>query len=243
MRVYPSVLRLVGAACLAAFVTALSPGAASAQPVKTATEANTLLETLCHKWGAEAKKAAEGTAAQRSAAVAQASTETEINLKPYNFAPEVTDSDLASATSKFRTCLDKEGRDALGPGTSVTVSLNPHIKNAKQPRVLDATITAIPGPKVATAVANKSLGKEWGEACLRQGSESCCAASAARACKGAAECQPGVRMCVTMVKCNATLNDCKKREMATDKTCSGDKCKACTATYKTCHDSASTATY
>jgi hypothetical protein len=239
MRPFPALIRITLAACLAA----IAFDAATAQQVKTAADAASQLDKLCNNWGAAAKKAADGSAAQRTAAVDQASANLKVALEPIQFAPEVTDSEIASAVSKFRSCLDRAGRDAFGEGTSVTVSLNPHIKNARQPRTLDASIQAIPGPKVAVVVANKSLGKEWGEACLRQGSEACCSASATRECKDASLCNAGVKMCVTMVKCDAKLNECKKREMTTDKSCDGSKCKACTSDYKTCHDNAVSASY
>jgi len=95
---------------------------------------------------------------------------------------------------------------------------------------------------VVTVVANKSLGKQWGDKCLAQGSMPCCRASAQHDCKSMKLCGLAIRMCETMVTCDQTLNACKRRTMDDPKNkdphCDGAACRQCTADYKKCHDTA-----
>jgi hypothetical protein len=143
MTLIPALTRMTLAAALAALIC----DAASAQSMKSANDASTFLDRQCREWSATAKRGAGGSEAQRAAAANQASIDAKVAIEVVDFAPEVSDSDIASAVSKFRSCLDRAGKDAFGDGTLVTISFNPRIKNAKLPRTLDGEIKASPGPK------------------------------------------------------------------------------------------------
>jgi hypothetical protein len=106
-------------------------------------------------------------------------------------------------------------------------------------------------PATAQSQLAKEMGKKWGDKCIPTGhSVSCCTTErgAETACKGLEKepagspvvrnCDDGVKICETMVRCDHALNDCKKAAMATDSHCDGAVCKKCTSDYKTCHDNA-----
>jgi hypothetical protein len=234
---------------LAAFLIIASVCIAQAQSgTKTVADYVSTVEGYCRDWGNALKPAAQLPAgAQRTDAIGKANLDAEVKLKLITVPATFTDADIATIVGKFRTCFDKEGRNAFGGGTTVSVALNPRAKSGQQPRAFDATVQVFPGIGTAqaapsagaiTLAANQSLGKEWGNVCLSKGSMSCCKESATRECKSVSDCRVGIKMCETMVTCNSALNDCKKKEMATDKSCDGAKCKACTSNYKTCHDAA-----
>ena len=234
---------------LAAFLVITSACIAQAQPVTTTVaDYVSVVEGHCRDWGNAVKPAAKMPAgAQRTDTIAKANLDAEVKLKLITVPGTFSDGDIATIVARFRTCFEREGRNAFGSGTTVTVALNPKSKSGQQPRAFDATVQVIPGPGTAqaapsagatTLAANQSLGKGWGDVCLSKGSMSCCKESATRECKSVDDCKLGIKMCETMVTCNSALNECKKKEMATDKSCDGAKCKACTSNYKTCHDTA-----
>jgi hypothetical protein len=126
--------------------------AALAQQMKSTADANAYLDRQCREWSVIAKKGANGSDADRTAAANQASLSVKVAIEVVQFAPAVSDADIASSVSRFRTCLDKAGVDVFGAGSTVTVSFNPRMKNAKLPRTLDAEIKAYPAAKKAAAV-------------------------------------------------------------------------------------------
>jgi hypothetical protein len=106
------------------------------------------------------------------------------------------------------------------------------------------------GAITSPLAAAKPWGEEWGDYCLQNATSTsvyrqgqCCQAQhdKHRVCsvdKNQAACKQGMFVCRQMISCNHTLDECKKREMTTDKDCSHEKCKQCTASYKECHDKA-----
>jgi hypothetical protein len=106
------------------------------------------------------------------------------------------------------------------------------------------------GATASSPAAAKEWGEEWGDWCLQNATstsitrlDQCCRDQhdGHRVCSAdpkQAPCVQGLYVCRHMMGCDVTLNECKKREMETDKDCSQEKCKQCTADYKTCHDDA-----
>jgi hypothetical protein len=106
------------------------------------------------------------------------------------------------------------------------------------------------GAIASPLAAAKDWGEEWGDWCLQNATSTsitrerqCCQDKhdghpVCQADPKQAACVQGLNVCWAMIGCNHTLDECKKREMETDKDCSQDKCKQCTDDYKMCHDNA-----
>jgi hypothetical protein len=131
------------------------------------------------------------------------------------------------------------------------------VEMAKQFRIWALLVYALVSTAIligpAVAQVSKADGKEWGDECIRTSggpsrslseNQRCCQEQAEKknkACKDDPSnvvCVNTVKICKEMVKCDDTLNKCKIKAMETDKDCSKDTCKQCTADYKSCHDSA-----
>lgn len=107
-----------------------------------------------------------------------------------------------------------------------------------------------PPPAIGQGPLPKEMGKTWGEKCIPTGATRCCNSerNAATACQGlereragspvVRNCDDAEKICQTMVRCDHTLNDCKKAAMVKDTHCDGTVCKKCTSDYKICHDNA-----
>jgi hypothetical protein len=118
--------------------------------------------------------------------------------------------------------------------------------------IIGVTASSVPASAQVGSPLSKALGKKWGDKCIMTsgGATTCCfrERGAESACKDVdkerigspvrVNCESGEKICQTMVRCNTTLDTCKKMIMATDKTCSTAACAKCTSDYKTCHDNA-----
>lgn len=98
----------------------------------------------------------------------------------------------------------------------------------------DQTVATAASAPVSVAL-QQAYGKQWGDLCLSKDSSSCCTAperfSGTPDCKNRDTCKVSVHICETMVACNSTLNNCKKKSLTDPK---------CTSDYKSCHDKALT---
>jgi hypothetical protein len=106
------------------------------------------------------------------------------------------------------------------------------------------------GLTASPSAGAKEWGEEWADWCLQNAAspsivreEQCCRErhDAHPVCSPDADpkqaaCIQGLVACRHIISCNKQLDECKTREMETDKDCSGDKCKQCTEDYKVCHD-------
>jgi hypothetical protein len=118
--------------------------------------------------------------------------------------------------------------------------------------IASISTVSIPASAQQGSALSKAMGQKWGDKCIMTagGATTCCfrERTAEAACKDIdkerigssvrSNCESGEKICQTMVRCDDTLNACKKAIMTTDKTCSTAACAKCTSDYKTCHDNA-----
>lgn len=224
--------------------------ATSMAQTPTGADPNAAFARFCHDWGSALRRIAANAKsdAQRDSAINDADTQIETQLKVVDIP---SGANFDSVVANLRSCLEREANTAFGQGTTVTVTLRPTIIRPPaqgggvavvQSTRVDGTIRVSPGSSVVTVAANQSLGKQWGDVCLSKGSRACCSASANHDCKTLGLCRVAVKICETMVACDLTLNDCKKKTMddpkRKDPHCDGAACRQCTVDYKKCHDAA-----
>jgi hypothetical protein len=133
-----------------------------------------------------------------------------------------------------------DGTVKVSPGSSVAVRTpNPPAAAPGSSGSTASGSTVAPAPAAVSLALQQAFGKQWGDSCLSR-DKSCCTASERFSgtpdCKSKDTCKVSVKICETMVSCNLTQNDCRKKTMSPK--CDNDACKKCVADYKSCHDTA-----